>query len=161
MEKIYISLGSNLGDRKNNLLDACNLIEKQFGRIESKSKIYETEPWGFESSDKFLNQVVCFYSDEPAQTIMEILLSIEKEMGRVRNQERYSSRIIDIDILFIGQQIIKTKIVVVPHPRLHERKFVLAPMNDIAADFVHPVFRKTIKELLVECTDKQKVKKYY
>ncbi len=158
MENIYISLGSNLGDRQNNLLEACKLIENQLGKIELISKIYETEPWGFNSSDQFLNQVICLKSNKSPQSLMGILLSTEKEMGRERGLERYSSRIIDIDILFVGQQIIKTDIIEAPHPRLHERKFVLIPLNDIAPDFIHPVLNKSITKLLNDCDDNLKVK---
>jgi 2-amino-4-hydroxy-6-hydroxymethyldihydropteridine diphosphokinase len=158
MEKIYISLGSNLGDRQNNLLEACKLIEKQLGEIKHKSKIYETEPWGFESSNQFLNQVIYLSSNKPAQNIMEIALSIENEMGRVRNQERYSSRVIDIDVLFVGAQILKNDVIEVPHPRLHKRNFVLTPLKEIAPEFIHPVFEKPVRDLLNECEDKLEVK---
>lgn len=160
MEKIILSLGSNLEDRPGNLFEACTFIEKHLGRIENKSGIYETEPWGFESSDQFLNQVISIYSEKSAQEAMEIALSIENKMGRMRRGKGYSSRIIDIDILFVGRQILKNDMITVPHPRLHERKFVLVPLIDIEPVFVHPMLNKTVTELLDDCKDKLEVKLY-
>jgi 2-amino-4-hydroxy-6-hydroxymethyldihydropteridine diphosphokinase len=160
MEKIFISLGSNLGDKLNNLEVACEQIEQLVGTIEKKSKIYETEPWGFETSDQFLNQVILVQTSKTADEVMKSLLLIENDLGRVRNDVQYSSRSIDLDILFYGDQTINTDLVNVPHPRLHARKFILIPLMDLKPLFYHPTLKKTIAEILNDCKDNLEVSIY-
>jgi 2-amino-4-hydroxy-6-hydroxymethyldihydropteridine diphosphokinase len=159
MIKLYILLGGNLGDKQKVFSEARVRLNQQVGSITNQSAIYETEPWGFESEDIFWNQVLELST---ALTPEEVLLQtqqIEQELGRIRKAIQYDSRIIDIDILFYGDQIIQTENLIVPHPRIQERKFALAPLNEIASELIHPVMKKSIQQMLEECTDPLKVEK--
>lgn len=156
---IFILLGSNLGDRQLVLHEAGRNISKDIGEIVRKSSIYETEPWGFNVSELFLNQVVEVKTSLQPYTLLSHLLEIETSMGRVRDKRTYQSRIIDLDILFYNNLVISGPNLILPHPRLHLRKFTLIPLNEIAAELVHPVFGKTIQALLAECNDSLVVKR--
>ena len=158
--KTYLLLGSNMGERDKNLSEAARLINEAFkdlitGSI-TLSSVYETEPWGFESNDKFLNQAVVFDTDIDPELIMRMCLIIEKQVGRVRygmnfdkeGKRIYESRVIDIDMMLYGDRIIDTEYLKIPHPRLHEREFALLPLAEIAPEAVHPILKKTVKELL-------------
>jgi len=159
MMKVFLSLGSNLGNRQTNLSKAINEINENVGRVISFSGVYETEAWGFESNDNFLNQVIVVMTDVEPFQLIDDLLDIEKTMGRKRNDYRkYESRIIDIDILFYGEEIISEENLKIPHPLLHERKFILEPLNEIAPDLIHPLLGKPISKLLEECPDTGVVK---
>ena len=150
MPLTFIAAGSNLGDRENNLDEARRKIVKGLCLKEIKaSKIYETEPVGGPPQGKFLNAVWQFETDLPARTVLEGLLKIEKEMGRVR-REANGPRTIDLDILFYGNKIIHERGLDVPHPRLHERLFVLDPLAEIASDWMHPEMKKTVAVLREE-----------
>ena len=132
------------------------------GKIVAKSRLYESEPWGFKSEHWFLNQVVKIETALSPDDLMKELLEIEKELGRDRSvpHEGYVSRPMDLDILYFGNEIIDTQMVKAPHPRLHERRFTLLPLCDIAPDYVHPVMKKTNLQLLDECQDAGKVNIY-
>lgn len=159
MKKAFISLGTNLGDRNKNLLKAVRYINVGVGHIIDLSGIYETDPWGFDSNDKFLNMVIEIITDLTPEEMLMKCMEIESIMGRSRDESSgYSSRIIDIDILFYADQIIQTKSLKIPHPYLHERNFVLEPLCEIAPDLVHPVLELTIAELLNNSTDQSNVK---
>ena len=153
-------LGSNSGNRQNILSEAIQMLSSA-GKITHQSALYETEPWGFTSNENFLNQVVVFETELSPQEFLNHCLAIEKRLGRVRYEggPRYSSRPIDIDILFCDSRIVDSPELIVPHPRMAERRFVLAPLAEIMPDFVHPVFRKTITELLFSCPDTLVIKK--
>ncbi|MDD5569816.1 MAG: 2-amino-4-hydroxy-6-hydroxymethyldihydropteridine diphosphokinase [Bacteroidales bacterium] len=155
--KTYLILGSNIGDKIYYLNNAVELIEKNIGKIILKSSVYESEPWGFESKSNFINQVICVDTNISPEKILENILLIEKKLDRVRSSIQFTDRTIDIDILFIDDLIIDKENLKIPHPLLHKRKFVLTPLVEIAEDFVHPVFKKTIEKLLEECEDKLKV----
>ena len=159
MIKLYLLLGGNLGNKQQVFAEARTRLEKQVGIISAQSAIYETEPWGFESEDLFWNQALELKTTLSPEEVLKQTQLIELELGRIRKEKQYNSRIIDIDILFFGDQIIKTANLTVPHPRIQERKFALVPLCEIAADFIHPVLQKSIRELLDECPDQMKVKR--
>ena len=164
MEKIdlntlYLLIGGNLGDRITNLKQAKELITKEIGQIQKQSSVYETQAWGNQDQPPFLNQAIKIESQLSALKTMEIILQIEKKMGRQRNQ-KYDPRIIDIDILFYNQEIINIHHLTVPHPEIQNRKFVLIPLNEIAPEYIHPIFKKTVNQLLGECSDPLEVNKF-
>jgi len=159
MIKLYILLGGNLGDKQKVFSEARERLSLQVGTITNQSAIYETEPWGFESDDIFWNQVHEISTSLSPEEVLLQTQQIEHELGRIRKANQYDSRIIDIDILFYGDQIIKTENLVVPHPRIQERKFALVPLSEIAPELIHPIFLKSIKQILVECTDPLRVEK--
>lgn len=161
MKEAVLLLGSNLGERYRKLEDAGKLIGRRAGQITKYSSVYESDPWGFRGENKFLNQVVVIETDlEPAR-LLTTLQNLEDELGRERyaHEESYSSRVIDIDILFYQDEIIDTEELSIPHKLLHRRKFTLLPLSEIAGDRIHPVFNKTINQLLSECPDDSQVYK--
>ena len=157
---IYLLLGTNLGSRLQNLQEAKNQITKAVGTIVKASSVYETEPWGVSDQPKYLNEVIQISTARTPHEVLNELLRIEKALGRIRGG-KWEARIVDIDLLFYNNEIINTKELVLPHPRLHERNFTLIPLAEIASDFIHPVFNKSINALLAESVDKLIVSKYY
>jgi 2-amino-4-hydroxy-6-hydroxymethyldihydropteridine diphosphokinase len=155
----FLGLGTNLGDREENLKKAIVNISAFAGEVISFSQIYETEPWGFRSEDHFFNMVIQIKTNLKPVDLLKQLLKIEIQMGRARGTEKYSSRIIDIDILLYENEIINKPYLKVPHPMIQERKFVLVPLCDIAPGMIHPVLKKTFASLLKDCRDKSVVKK--
>src|SRR3989338_10921733 len=137
MPIVYLSLGSNIGDREANLKKAMELLVK-IGEIKSASKIYETEPHGVAGHPWYLNQCVEVETDVSPEILLKKCLEIEKQLGRVREKDVTVPRTIDIDMLFYDNEHIETDHLTVPHPRLHERRFVLIPLAEIVPDFVHP-----------------------
>lgn len=160
MNKAFLCIGGNLGDRQKLIKSCCVLLEKSCGKITAHSKIYETEAWGSDSKNKFLNQVLILQTEFNHGELMKKLLSIEKKLGRKRTSAKNSDRLMDIDILFFNKSIIKTKLVQIPHPRLHLRNFVLKPLMDVDKNFVHPVFKQKIKDIYKKSKDKLKVTEY-
>ena len=154
-ESVFVLLGSNLGDRELLVNQACKMMGERCGEIVAKSRLYESEPWGFRAEHWFLNQVVKIETSLSPDALMLDLLAIEKELGRDRTtpHEGYVSRPIDLDILYFGDKIIETQLVTAPHPRLHQRRFTLLPLCDVAPAFVHPTLKKTNLQLLDECQD--------
>lgn len=149
---IFILLGSNSGDRAPQLGLALEYIEKDIGTVISKSRIYETAPWGKAGQPDFLNQALQVASQlSPIELIFKIQ-EIEQALGRTR-QEKWGERLIDIDILYFGDKVIDIPGLVIPHLHLSERKFVLVPLAEISPEFVHPVLKKTNLELLKGCQD--------
>jgi len=159
-ELVYLGIGSSLGDRIMNLRMAKEMTESLIGRIVTSSEVYETSPWGFESTEYFLNMVIVAETLLSPDELLDKIYTIESALGRKRTEDRYTHRVIDIDILFYGNRIIETAHLIVPHPLLHKRKFVLVPLCSIAQELVHPVTGKTAKELLDECTDQGEVTLY-
>ena len=152
MRKIYLSIGSNKGNRYSFIKEALRLIRKDIGKVVLMSKIYETKSWGFHSDD-FLNICIMIKSELLPAELLNKLKNIEDRIGRIRNSTKILAREIDIDILFYSDKIVDDEDLIIPHPRLHLRNFVLYPLNDIASDFIHPILLKPINELLVECED--------
>jgi 2-amino-4-hydroxy-6-hydroxymethyldihydropteridine diphosphokinase len=152
MNTVYLITGGNLGDRKNNLLVVGELIEDRIGKIIKSSKIYETQAWGNTNQPSFYNEVHIVKSKLSAEEVMNRILEIEKEMGRVRTIKN-AARIIDIDILFFNKEIINTPNLIVPHIEIPNRCFVLMPLAELSPDFIHPVLNKSIKDLMSTCQD--------
>ncbi|MEY4279454.1 MAG: 2-amino-4-hydroxy-6-hydroxymethyldihydropteridine diphosphokinase [Bacteroidota bacterium] len=152
MNKVYLLIGGNMGDRMANLTLSMNAIEKEIGSIQKMSSIYETAAWGNTEQPDFLNQALEIETPLNAEQVMEGLLKIEKQMGRERLIPM-GPRSIDLDIIYFNKDIIDRPSLEIPHPRLAERKFVLLPLSEIAPDFIHPIFQKTNEVLLKECGD--------
>ncbi|MBN1651954.1 MAG: 2-amino-4-hydroxy-6-hydroxymethyldihydropteridine diphosphokinase [Bacteroidales bacterium] len=159
MHKTVLLLGSNLGNSKALILKAKNLLEVDLGTCILSSSIYISEAWGFETNNSFLNQVLVFETDLKPKEILYLALDIETKLGRERSSEGYSSRTMDIDLLFYDQEIMKDEELEIPHPKLHLRRFTLEPLSEIMPEFIHPVFQKTMHKLLVNCTDNLSVTK--
>lgn len=150
----YLSLGSNLGDRPNNLQQALFLLDGKAGNIIRISHVYETISWGF-TSDNFLNICVSLETGLSPENLLQTLLQIEMELGRERSEtDGYKARTIDIDMLYYDFEIMETEALTLPHPELHLRRFVLKPLADIAPQFYHPILIKDTRNLLQECRDK-------
>lgn len=156
MNKIFLITGGNIGNRKKNLETAADLLENHVGKIVQRSKIYETDAWGITNQAAFYNQVLIVESKLPAQKIIQKILKIEEEMGRVRSIKN-AARIIDIDILFFNDETVNEQNLIIPHPQIANRRFVLTPLNELAPEMIHPVLKKSIGELLRECKDELKV----
>ncbi len=150
--KVFLGLGSNLGNREENLLKAQKLIDKKVGKVHSKSSIYETAAWGITEQNAFLNQVLEIETVFSPDAVLHLLLKIEKNMGRIR-EIKWGERSIDIDVLYYNNEIISTENLVVPHPFIQERKFVLVPLCEIAPVFIHPRLKQSNLELLEKCQD--------
>jgi 2-amino-4-hydroxy-6-hydroxymethyldihydropteridine diphosphokinase len=144
----YLGLGSNLGDRLENLSRAVELLDDAEGiEVRERSVVYETEPAGDPKQPRYLNAVVRVETVLSAKSLLDVCLAVEKSMGRVR-AKRWDSRNIDVDLLIYGDEVISTEKLIVPHPLMHEREFVLRPLADIAPDIVHPVLLETVRDML-------------
>lgn len=147
---VYLSLGSNLENRAANLKQAISMLPPQM-RVTSKSAVYETPPWGYLDQENFLNQVVEATTYLEPEPLLKHLKRLEVALGR-KASFRYGPRLIDIDILFYDDLVFESPALTIPHPNVHERGFVLMPMMDIAPDFLHPVQKKSIRELIALCS---------
>jgi len=143
---VYLSLGTNIGNRPANLKQALSSLPPQM-TVKKKSRVYETPPWGYTEQDNFLNQVVKVSTYLEPEPLLKHIKRLEVALGR-KSTFRHGPRLIDIDILFYDEEILETSSLVIPHPHLHERGFVLMPLMDIAPDLVHPVQKKKIRELM-------------
>lgn len=159
MNKVILLLGGNIGDRSKYIGDSISDISK-LGNISARSSIYESEAWGFESENNFLNQAIELETIIGALDLLKELQKIENNLGRKRHGNVYTSRKIDIDILFYNTEIITTQDLIIPHPRMHKRLFTLKCVMDIIPNYVHPVLKMSIIELEKECNDTVKVWKY-
>lgn len=151
MAKAYLSLGTNLGNKRRNLVTAAALLAERVGDILALSEIYETEPWGFDSSNLFLNAALILETACSPSELLQATRLIEIEMGRIAKSDgSYEDRIIDIDILLYDDVVMQTDRLTLPHPLMHTRRFVLEPLAEVAPDVIHPVFQKTINQLMTE-----------
>ncbi len=158
MNKAYLLIGGNMGDRLANLKEAISLINEGAGSIEQASAIYETAPWGNTQQPPFLNQALLLSTSHDAARLMTILLTIETKMGRIRTVPM-GPRTMDIDIIYFNNEIIETAQLSIPHAQLHKRNFVLTPLVEIAPNFVHPILNKSNSTILAQCEDESFVHK--
>jgi 2-amino-4-hydroxy-6-hydroxymethyldihydropteridine diphosphokinase len=159
MYKVFLGIGGNLGNKPDNFKKVHQLIQNEMGEIVEKSSVYESPPWGFEAKESFWNQVLVIHSDDLPHKLLNKIHEIEKVFGRKRNKKKYSSREMDIDILYFDNAFIEEKNLIVPHPLINKRKFVLVPLAEIAPNLKHPLLRLTSLEMLDNCRDKSILKK--
>lgn len=159
MNTAYLILGGNKGNKLQNLQMAIQLITEKAGVITEKSDIFATGAWGKTDQPDFLNQALCLHTPLTAADLLLKLISIEQLLGRVRGDQKWTERTIDIDILFYNNDIINTSDLKIPHPFIQDRRFVLVPMAQLAPLLIHPVLKKNIETLLSECTDELEVTK--
>lgn len=161
MATAYLLLGTNMGDRSGHLHQAVEWLAARKPAIQllQRSSVFETAAWGIITQDDYLNQAIKIETTLSAEALLLVTAAIETKMGRIRKKV-WEPRIIDIDILFYDREVIKSKNLIIPHPHLQERRFVLEPMAELAPDFIHPVLNKTIHTLALECRDPLWVRKY-
>ena len=151
MASVYLGLGTNIGNKRKNMVTAAALLAERAGDVLSLSSFYETEPWGFDSENTFLNAALELETSWSPMELLHLTQQIEREMGRTQKSDgSYHDRIIDIDILLYGNEIIHTEELVVPHPLMQQRLFVMQPLAEIAPSLVHPVLQKSMHELYME-----------
>ena len=148
---VYLGLGTNLGDKEQNLRMSIKKIEERIGNVVSLSAFYATAPWGFSSDNSFLNAAVCVETTLLPLQVLEETQRIERELGRTEKSVNglYADRLIDIDLLLYDDRVMDAEGLVLPHPLMTERRFVMEPLSEIAPDVVHPVLHKTMKELFI------------
>lgn len=156
MHKLILHLGSNVGRRRRNLEVATHLIDIKIGKIELRSSYYITEAWGVKEQADFINLALIVHTILPVEKVLSIIQQIESLLRRKRTI-RWGKRIIDIDILFFDDQIIKKANLIIPHPQITNRNFVLVPLNELCPEFIHPELNQTINKLLLRCKDKSRV----
>ena len=159
MHKVFLGIGGNIGDKKKNFVRCMELIEKMLGKIILFSPVYETPPWGFSSENNFWNQIFYIETNFEPEILLKKIHQIEILFGRDRKGDDYSSREIDIDILYFDNFILESDSLIIPHPLIHERLFVLKPLSDIAPDFIHPVLQKNSLQMLDNCKDTSTINK--
>ena len=159
MNIVYLQLGSNIGDREQQLKNAISKIKERLGHITNSSKVYESSPWRVDGQPNYLNQVLEIKTKMTANTVLSTALDIEDYLGRKRI-EKWGERLIDIDIIFYNHEIIETAELCIPHKHMHERRFVLTPLIEIASNYLHPKYNKTVADLLLECNDIESVEEH-
>lgn len=158
MNKTFLLLGTNQGERAINLAEAKTKISRELGPIITSSSIYKTAAWGIENQPDFYNQVIIVATEYNPLQILTILQHIEKQLGRIR-VEKWGPRIIDIDILFFNDAILDLPSLKIPHPEIHNRMFTLKPLVEIAGDFIHPILHESLDQLMHACADQLPVEK--
>lgn len=158
MDGIYLLLGTNLGEKEKNLINAINFLETHPIKVINRSSLYETAAWGKTDQPTFINQVIQIETALKPQSLLDIILSVEIKLGRIR-KEHWGERLIDIDILYFNDVIINTSTLNIPHPGIPKRRFTLIPLVEIAENHIHPSYFKDQKTLLKECDDMLSVRK--
>ena len=159
MHNVFLGIGGNIGNKSKNFKDVITIIKKDLGEVVLSSSVYETQPWGFEAEENFWNQVLLIETSFSPENLLQKIAEIEKKYDRTRENGKYSSRQMDIDILYFDDFFINTENLVIPHPHIPERLFVLVPLVEIAPDFVHPVLKLSNNQLLEKCDNKLDIKK--
>ena len=159
MQTVGILLGSNLQGKESYIQSAIVLLELNLGEVITKSSLYASPPWGYESNNEYLNQLVLFRTVFSSDIVLSINLLIEKVLGRVREDKGYTDRTIDIDILFYEDEVCETETLILPHPRMHLRKFCLEPLQEVLPNWKHPKMQISITELLKNCPDNSELTK--
>jgi 2-amino-4-hydroxy-6-hydroxymethyldihydropteridine diphosphokinase len=157
LRQIYLCIGGNLGELEANLEEAIGFIDFNFGDVLAVSSVYESEPWGMTDVPNFLNQVVHIQSELTNEELLAEIAELEEFFGRERSANGYVSREMDVDVLFIDEEIVESESFQVPHPRIAERRFVLEPLVEIASEVVHPILKLSVAELLKACKDPGRV----
>ena len=165
MTEVVLSIGSNIGNREWNLSKSIELIIEHIGELICSSSVIESEPWGFECDNSFLNQIVICNTTFTPEEILDKIWYIESSLGKVRADKKteiekkrrienkedvYKSRSIDIDIIFFGDSIIETKLLTIPHKQMHLRNFVLEPLRELRGNYMHPIYKRSVKDLFNE-----------
>ncbi len=159
MMKYFLSLGSNTGDREKNIRNACFLLEKADIKILKASSLYETQPVDYSPQPWFLNQVLEVSAGLLPHALLDVIKTIETKLGRLKTTSK-GPRKIDVDIILAGEIVLENTRLIIPHPQMHKRNFVLVPLSDVAPDVVHPVLKKTIKSLALVSDDPSEIRKY-
>lgn len=152
-------MGGNIGDTLRSMEQAIGLLEKECGNSQRLSSVYKTAPWGKTDQQSFLNQALLLETKQSPDSLMTKILRIEETMGR-RRDEKFGPRLIDIDILLFNEEVIDTDLVTIPHPQLPYRRFALVPLAEIAGEVIHPILKKSINDVLRECSDELEVVVY-
>jgi 2-amino-4-hydroxy-6-hydroxymethyldihydropteridine diphosphokinase len=160
MNVIFLSIGSNIGNRSYFLQQAIYYIRLKIGTLSSQSSVYETEPWGFKTNQLFLNQVIKVETKLSPIKVLNAIQDIELKLGRTRGSAFYEPRTVDIDILFFNRLKRKSLRLTIPHPKLHLRNFTMIPLSEIAGEFIHPVFNERLDSIAKKCSDNKNVKIY-
>jgi len=159
MHKVFLGIGGNIGNKHDNFIKVYNIIKNEIGEIAKSSSVYETPPWGFDAKENFWNQVLLIETEFSPEEILQKIAGIENRFGRKREKGKYNSREMDIDILYYDDIYLETENLIIPHPQILQRKFVLVPLNEIAPDFKHPLFRLTSFQMLENCRDESVILK--
>jgi len=157
MNTVFLMLGSNMGDKADNLRQVTEMISQRIGPVIRASSLYETEPWGFSHPEKFLNQCLQVRSSRSPGELLSLISDMEGSMGREKDKSAYQARVIDVDILFYNNQVVETDDLIIPHPLIGRRRFVLVPLSEIAPRLIHPVSGKAVSEMLETCDDQLSV----
>jgi 2-amino-4-hydroxy-6-hydroxymethyldihydropteridine diphosphokinase len=158
MEAVF-SLGSNIGDKQEYINQAISSVDKIIGQIIARSSFYVSQPWGYQEQDDFINAAIIIETELSIPQIKESIKAIEESMDRPKVRKKWSSRTLDLDLIFYGMEIYNTQDFQVPHRFMHLRNFVLLPLNEICPEYIHPVFQKSVQTLLKNCPDESMVSK--
>jgi 2-amino-4-hydroxy-6-hydroxymethyldihydropteridine diphosphokinase len=159
MHQVFLGIGGNTGNKQDNFDKVYTFIKNELGEVLRSSSVYETSPWGFQSEDNFWNQVLVVETEYSPEELLQKVAKIENWLGRERGTTGYTSRKMDIDILYFDELVIETENLTIPHPQIANRLFVLVPLAEIAPEFVHPLLKITTLEMVENCPDKSEINK--